>query len=90
MAWSTCPKCDSHKFDYVENSPDGSAYKLMFVQCSSCGAVVGVMDYLSIGTQNEQLKEEIKVLTKEVERSQYTLNHIVNLLNQIINNGLEK
>jgi Fe2+ or Zn2+ uptake regulation protein len=31
-----------------EAEPTGSKYKVMFVQCSSCGAVVGVVDYYNI------------------------------------------
>ena len=45
MAISTCPKCDSHYFEMKEAEPNGSKYKIMFIQCSSCGAVVGTTDY---------------------------------------------
>lgn len=60
MAMSTCPKCESHSFEISENSPAGGAFKVMFVQCSRCGAVVGVQDYYNIGAvlmkQNVALK----------------------------------
>lgn len=49
MAVSTCPKCDGTFFETKENSPRGSNFKFTFVQCASCGAVVGVMDYFNIG-----------------------------------------
>ena len=43
-----------------EAEPKNAAFKLMFVQCSSCGAVVSSMDYLNIGDtlvkQNEAIK----------------------------------
>jgi uncharacterized Zn finger protein len=60
MAMSSCPKCGNHAFQLQENTPTGSAYKLMFVQCSSCGSVVGVMDYFNIGTLIKQQNEAIK------------------------------
>ena len=52
MAISTCPKCESTSF---EISPltviKGLEFKMHFIQCSHCGAVVGVqeqndLDYL--------------------------------------------
>lgn len=61
MGWSKCPSCKNGTFTIEENVPSGSPYKLIFVRCSSCGAVVGVMDYLNIGdlllAQNRALKE---------------------------------
>lgn len=62
MAWSTCPKCDNHSFELVEDTPIGSAFKLMFVQCTSCGAVVGVMDYYNIGQRMNELEKKIDEL----------------------------
>jgi hypothetical protein len=49
MAMSKCPKCDSHLFE-MKQAPriSGSNFKLNFIQCSSCGAVVGVVDYFNI------------------------------------------
>lgn len=48
MAMSTCPKCDSHHFEMKEAEPTGSRFKIMFIQCASCGAVVGVTDFHNI------------------------------------------
>jgi Fe2+ or Zn2+ uptake regulation protein len=48
MAMSTCPKCDSHKFEMKGAEPDGSKFKVMFIQCASCGAVIGITDYYNI------------------------------------------
>jgi predicted Zn finger-like uncharacterized protein len=45
MAYSKCPSCSSTYFE----TPSGSRYKLQFVKCSSCGTVVGVLDYYNIG-----------------------------------------
>lgn len=48
MAISSCPKCSSSHFEMNEAVPSGSKYKVMFIQCSSCGAVVGITDYYNI------------------------------------------
>lgn len=69
MAMSSCPKCDSHIFQLQEHAPAGSNYKLMFVQCSSCGTVVGVMDYLNIGALMEQQNEAIRKIAKALNVS---------------------
>lgn len=61
MAMSKCIKCDSHRFEIKEYEPVGSAYKLMFVQCSSCGGVVGVTDYYNIGTLLHQLAKKLNI-----------------------------
>jgi len=45
----------------VENSPSKSNYKVMFIQCSKCGSVVGVMDYYNIGTLISKLADKLGV-----------------------------
>jgi uncharacterized C2H2 Zn-finger protein len=65
MALSKCPKCDNHFFEMKEAEPTNSAYKVNFLQCSRCGAVVGVMDYFSVGTLIRKL---IKALGFDPDR----------------------
>ena len=48
MAMSRCPKCENSSFELKEASPRGSSYKFNFIQCASCGAVVGVADYWNV------------------------------------------
>lgn len=59
MASSTCVKCGNHSFEMKENTPRTSNYKLLFVQCTSCGAVVGVMDYYNIGSKIQEVQDEL-------------------------------
>jgi len=61
MAVSTCPKCDSHTFEIVENTPKNSKFKLQFVQCSKCGAVIGVMDSYNIGSLLHKLAKAMNL-----------------------------
>lgn len=49
MAMSTCVKCGGHRFEVKENEPTGAMFKLLFIQCSGCGGVVGVTEYFNIG-----------------------------------------
>lgn len=66
MALSSCPKCDSSVFELQENTPAGSPYSLIFVQCASCGSVVGVMDFSNIGTLMRQQNKAIKAIAAAV------------------------
>jgi hypothetical protein len=61
MAISTCTKCGGHLFEIRENEPRGSRFKLMFVQCSSCGGVVGVIDYYNIGAEIQEIKKKLGI-----------------------------
>ena len=50
MAMSTCIKCGGHAFEMVEHTPRKSSFKYNFIQCASCGGVVGVVEYFNIGS----------------------------------------
>lgn len=58
---SKCPKpdCNSSSFELAEEEPTGSKFKLNFVRCSSCGAVVGVLDYYNIGAVLNKLGKRL-------------------------------
>jgi len=81
MAISKCPKCDNTYFEVAHNSPSKSNYKLMFVQCSKCGAVVGTMDYYNIGTKIEELEKKVENLSFSSD-SISTINNNLSVINQ--------
>lgn len=64
MPIPTCPKnnCNGMIFTLETISPHGSKYKLSAICCSSCGAVVGVLDYLNIGVKTEHIETRLKHL----------------------------
>lgn len=66
MATSMCPRCDGNEFEMAETSPKGSRWKFQFVQCASCGSVVGVLDYMNIGAMVADLGEELKRIARKV------------------------
>ena len=68
MATSKCPKCDNTHFEMKENTPKDSNYRLLFVQCSSCGTVVGVMDYYNIGAKIREIEEELNNIKNLIYR----------------------
>lgn len=89
MARSSCPKCDSHTFEIVEGNPNNTAFRLMYVQCSSCGSVVGVMDYYNIGAKLEKLEKQEKELSGEIQRlksnDETINNNLINLIRTLNN-----
>ena len=65
MAVSKCV-CGRSSFELVTAEPSGSRVKLNFIQCSSCGVVIGVTDYFSVGGMVSNLTGDIKKLSEEV------------------------
>lgn len=59
MASSTCAKCNSHRFELATAEPKGSKFKVNFIQCASCGAVVGVLDYYNVPLLLEKIASKL-------------------------------
>ncbi|HEB36002.1 hypothetical protein LCGC14_1696520 [marine sediment metagenome] len=64
MANSICTKCDNNHFELKEVSPRDSEFILYFVQCTSCGGVIGVIDFYNIGELIHQLAKQLNVSLK--------------------------
>ncbi|WP_180075685.1 hypothetical protein [Acinetobacter sp. YH12106] len=61
MAQSKCGSCNSISFELLERSDiKGSAYPVAFIQCSSCGAVVGVLEDKNSEWLFTQLRKKIE------------------------------
>ncbi len=69
MAQSTCPKCDNTRFEVKHAEPKNSNFVLAFIQCTSCGAVVGVMDYQNVGYHLQRQNEAIKQIAQKLQVS---------------------
>lgn len=71
MGSSRCVKCDSTSFELQEADIAGTSFRLLFVQCASCGGVVGVHDRNNIGEmlmrQNDALKQIAQGVDADVE-----------------------
>lgn len=61
MATSTCTKCGKTQFEFKLVEPIGADYKVNFIQCNSCGGVIGVLDFYAIGELILRLAEGLKV-----------------------------
>lgn len=71
MAEPACPRCGEHTFEMVEGAPLNSHLKVMFMQCATCGAVVGLMDLMNLGgmllEQGRLLRKIAQALGVELE-----------------------
>lgn len=72
---SKCVKCENTSFEMKENSPIGSRFKLLFVQCYSCGTPIGAMEYFNSGSQ-------IEIVTKKIQNLENKLDNIESLIRQ--------
>lgn len=61
MANSKCGKCEGSSFEVVNHEPRKSNFKLLFVQCASCGTVVGAMDFHNIGALIYKLAQKLRI-----------------------------
>ncbi len=66
MAWSTCPKCNSHNFEVVEKSIAGAKINLSFVQCLVCGTVVGATDSNNFDKRLNELENKLSLLSRNI------------------------
>lgn len=80
MAFSTCPKCTSTSFEVKEAEPRNSSYKMIFVQCSSCGAVVGTMPYYDAGILAKDNQAELTKVKQQLTQVEYSLSQIAQAL----------
>lgn len=61
MAASKCPKCESTRFELKTGEPTGSRFKVNYIQCASCGTVVGVTDYYNTSSLLEKIGNKIGI-----------------------------
>lgn len=59
MATSTCPKCTGTTFELKEGTVHNAHFRLMFVQCRSCGAVVGTTEFFNTAAMLQTLAKKL-------------------------------
>jgi hypothetical protein len=50
VAQSKCPHCSSTVFQLIDAEPDNARFPLKFIQCAQCGAPVGVLEDVNLGS----------------------------------------
>ncbi|HHX4177520.1 hypothetical protein BWD41_16570 [Citrobacter braakii] len=59
MATTSCPKCSSTRFELKEHPVANSKYRILFIQCSSCGAAVGTTEYQNTNSLIHNLAKKL-------------------------------
>jgi uncharacterized Zn finger protein len=77
MAATKCPKCSHTVFEVVANTPEGSKFRIDFVQCKSCGTPVAAIDFYNTGSLLLEQREHITAIAKQVSEIQKTLEYLV-------------
>ena len=61
MASSKCIKCDNTTFEMKEAKITGSNFRMMFVQCSRCGGVVGVTEFTNTAATLHNISKKLGI-----------------------------
>lgn len=77
---STCGKCGSHLFKVQSNEPQGSAFVVYFVQCTSCGIPVGVLEYANSAALLEGIEKKIDSLSSSMQQIDYEVPNLKNAI----------
>ena len=77
------PNCNSNLFEMVLGEPQRSRFKVWFVQCVACGVAINAMEYLSLGTMLNDVKERISALDNRLLSTQQTVQNIESMIRQI-------
>ena len=64
LAASKCGFCSHTRFELKEGTPVHSNYKIFYVQCASCGAVVGTQEYKNAGALLVELSAAVKKIAR--------------------------
>jgi len=83
MAISKCGSCENTSFELKTQEPRGSAVKMNFIQCSKCGAVAGIAEYVSISASVVNIAESIEKMDKRVQGLESHLHRIDSALAQV-------
>ena len=60
-------------FRVQESEPSGSAFVVYFVQCSSCGIPVGVLEYANSVALLQGIEQKINELAGDIQQMGYDL-----------------
>jgi hypothetical protein len=78
---SACVKCGGMSFKLEQKEPLGSSVKWYFVQCSSCGTPVGVVDFYP----NATIVRKMEALEKALESLEGDVANIDHMIRQLAN-----
>ena len=76
MAQSKCANCGFEFFEVVKNKPQNSDADLLFIQCASCGTVIGLMNE----SNTELITKSIEEQFLKIQEIAATLHHNIRVV----------
>lgn len=67
MATSACSQCKGSTFELVSQRPANTLLSFSFVQCASCGTVVGVLEEFNISEAIYNLGSILKKVASKLD-----------------------
>lgn len=64
---SKCGRCGGALFELKENEPNGSNFKINFIQCCMCGTPIGTMGYFDTYTTIVDMEKRINKKFQQIE-----------------------
>ena len=86
MAASKCA-CGHGQFEMKANSPQDSTFKVMFIQCGSCGLVVGTTDYVAVGATVAEIHSSLGGAHEKLDKLGSRISVIEHELTRIRSSG---
>jgi uncharacterized Zn finger protein len=76
MAESICPNCRFNRFEVAKNKLQNSDKEVFFIQCASCGAVLGIVN----DSNSEKVINELEEKFLKLEELITTLDHNIRVV----------
>ncbi|SQA96717.1 Uncharacterised protein [Cedecea neteri] len=61
MAQSSCPRCGRDRFEMAVTKIQNARLPVTFIQCASCGTVVGTIEHLCAAELVQKLAKKLNV-----------------------------
>lgn len=74
MAIPTCPRCEGRSFEMSTAVVGNSQYQQSLLLCSKCGSVLGLTEYLNVGSRVEELRQQMTEVANTLQGIQAQLN----------------
>ncbi len=79
---SKCGSCSGTRFKVVEQSPEDSRYKLLFIQCATCQVPVGVTEYYNSGAMLDKLEKKLKSIESQISILDHNIRAVAQALSR--------
>ena len=77
MATSSCARCGGKQFELVDAPPMNTDFAVVFIQCATCGGVIGMAEGRHVGTALTGVQTAIENVRQVLENVQAAVDRVV-------------